>query len=87
MDIQWTMTQPIKGNEILPRAAMWMDLESIMLSEISKIETNTVTHHLSVESKPGKEQCKRREQQVQRLLGGFQGLQEGGQPVRSEVWS
>lgn len=36
---------------------------------------------------PGKEQCKRREQQVQRLLGGFQGLQEGGQPVRSEVWS
>ena len=51
MDIQWTMTQPIKGNEILPRAAMWMDLESIMLSEISKIETKTVTHHLSVESK------------------------------------
>ena len=51
MDIQWTMTQPIKGNEILPCAAMCTDLESIMLSEISKVETNTGTHHLSVESK------------------------------------
>ena len=41
----------IQMNEIMLFVTMWMDLESIMLSEISKIETNTVTHHLSVESK------------------------------------
>ena len=28
----------IKKNEILPSAATWMDLEGIMLSEISKTE-------------------------------------------------
>ena len=44
-------TQPVRGNEILPCAAMWMDLASTVLSEMSKIETKTVTHHLSVESK------------------------------------
>ena len=32
----------IKKNEILPFAAMWMDLESIMPNEISQRKTNTV---------------------------------------------
>ena len=32
----------IKKNEILPFATMWMDLEGIMLSEISQRKTNTV---------------------------------------------
>ena len=32
----------IKKNEILPLATTWMDLESIMLSEISQSETNTI---------------------------------------------
>ena len=54
MNIQWTTIQPIKGNEILPCAAMWTDLDSVMLSEISWVETNTGTHHLSVESKKKK---------------------------------
>ena len=31
-----------KKNDILPFAAMWMDLEIIMLSEISQRKTNTV---------------------------------------------
>ena len=30
----------IKKNEILPSAATWMDLEGIVLSEISKRKTN-----------------------------------------------
>ena len=32
----------IKKNEIVPFAAMWMDLENIMLSEISQRKTNTI---------------------------------------------
>ena len=39
-----------KKNEILPFVKMWMDLEGIMLSEISQRKTNTV-FHLHVESK------------------------------------
>ena len=41
----------IKKNKNLPSAATWMDLEGIILSEISKTETNTVWYHLCVESK------------------------------------
>ena len=32
----------IKKNEILPFATMWMELECIMLSEISQRKTNTI---------------------------------------------
>ena len=32
----------IKKNEILPYATTWMDLEGIMLSEISQTKTNAV---------------------------------------------
>ena len=39
-----------KKNKILPFAT-WMDLEGIMLSEISQRKTNTVWYHLYVESK------------------------------------
>ena len=41
----------VKKNEILPFAATWMDLEGIMLSEISQTKTNTVRYHLYMESK------------------------------------
>ena len=41
----------IKKNDILPFAATWMDLEGIMLSEMSQRKTNTVWSHLYVESK------------------------------------
>ena len=40
-----------KKNEILSFATTWMDLEIIMLSEISQRMTNTVCFHLYVESK------------------------------------
>ena len=35
-----------KKSKILPFATVWMDLEGIMLSEISKGKTHTVWYHL-----------------------------------------
>ena len=36
--IQWRINSAIKKNEILPFATTWMELEGIMLSEISQSE-------------------------------------------------
>ena len=41
----------IKKNETLPFAVTWMDLEDIMLSEMSDGKTNTLWYHLNVEPK------------------------------------
>ena len=41
----------LKKKEVLPFAATWMDLEGIMVSEISQRRTNPVRYHLHVESK------------------------------------
>ena len=41
-------------NEILPFVTTWMNLEGIMLSEISQRMTNTVYYNLCVESKKKK---------------------------------
>jgi len=48
---QWNITQPLTMDGILSFAATWIDLEGIMLSEISQRKINTVGHHLSMESK------------------------------------
>ena len=41
----------IKRNEIMPFAATQMDLEIIILSEVSQTKTNIICYHLYVESK------------------------------------
>ena len=40
-----------KKNGILPFVTAWVDLESIILSDISQTKTNTIWFHLYVESK------------------------------------
>ena len=40
----------MKNNEILPYTTAWMDLENIILSEVSQTKTN-IAYHLHVESK------------------------------------
>ena len=51
--VQWNVIQPLKDNEILPFIATWINLEGIMLSEISQKKTNTTCSscHLYVEPK------------------------------------
>ena len=40
-----------KKNKTMSFAAIWMDLETTILSEVRKIKTNTIWYHLYVESK------------------------------------
>ena len=39
-----------KKNKIMPFAAIWMELETLIQSEVSQKETNTILNHLYLES-------------------------------------
>ena len=41
----------VRKNKIMPFAATWMQLEMIILSEVSQRKTNTIWYHLYMESK------------------------------------
>ena len=43
----------IKEKEIMPFAATWMDLEIVILNEISQSKTNIIWYHVYVESEKG----------------------------------
>ena len=50
MYIQWNTTQPSKNNEIMLFAATWMDLEIIILSEVSQPEKDTYMWNLKYDT-------------------------------------
>ena len=41
----------IKKNKVMPFAAMWMELEILIMSQLRKRKTNTICYHFYVESK------------------------------------
>ena len=41
----------IKKNKTMPSAATWMELETLILSEVRNRKTDTIWYHLYVESK------------------------------------
>ena len=43
---QSNFTQQFKGNKIMPSAATWMDLEIIILNEVSQTKTNIMYYYL-----------------------------------------
>ena len=64
-----------KKNEILPFAALWMDLENIMLNEVSQRKTNTVWYYLYVESKNNTNECictRETDSQIYKQTSGYQ---------------
>ena len=44
----------IKKTELMPFATTWMDLETVILSEVRQRKTNIIGYHLYVESKKKK---------------------------------
>ena len=48
----------IKGNKIELFVVRWMDLESVIQSEVKKRKTNTVCEHIYMESKKKKKVLK-----------------------------
>ena len=40
----------IKKNKIMPFSATWMELETLILSEVNQKKTNTIGYHLYLES-------------------------------------
>ena len=77
--IQWTVSH----NEILPFVTTWMDLEGIMLSEISQRKTNTIWLHLYEESKQQTNIAKQK--QTHRYREKTSGCQRGQWP--GEEWN
>ena len=66
-----------RKNDILPFAATWMDLEIIMLSEVSHTKTNTALYHLYVESKKKSVNIYAKEKQTHRYKKQTSGYQVG----------
>ena len=72
----------IKRNEILPFMT-WLELENIMLSEISQKKTNTISFHSYVEFKKQNKQSKRETQTKKQTLNYREKI-DGYQ--RGDVW-
>ena len=71
---QWNITQSSKMKS-LPFVKTWMDLQGIMLSEVSQRNTNNIWFHSYVECKKKNQQTKQTKLEIQRT--NWQ-LPEGG---------
>ena len=85
LGIQWNITWLLRKSEILPLVTMWIDLEGIMVSEISQRKTNTIWFFICVESKHQNKQNRNRLIDTEfRLPGGrgLGGLGEKGEDIK-----
>ena len=87
-----THTQRIKKNEILPFVTTWMDLEGMMLSEISLPEKSQILYDLTYKwnlapppQNPGSQRYKETGG-CQRRQGGVGGMGEGDQKVQTSSY-
>ena len=79
----------IKQNEILLFVTSWINLEGIMLSEISQAKTNSILFHSYVESNLKKKQTHRYREQIssyQRESGLGVGEMCGGSLLYGDEW-
>ena len=68
------MLKVIQKNKIKPSAATWMQLETIILSEVSqKRKTNTIGYHLYLESNIGTNESFHRKENHGEQTCGCQG--------------
>jgi hypothetical protein len=49
---QWSTTQLLKNNEFMTFSGKWMDLENIILSEVTQSQKNTHGMHSLISDKP-----------------------------------
>ena len=86
--MQWDITQPLKKNEIMPFAATWMDLEIVIVSEVSQTEKEKycmTSLYRNLKRNDTNELTQQRDSQTQRMNLWLLG-KKIGERDRQGVW-